>query len=67
MSDVKKDNVDSQMEQLYDEIEKNRAAEAKKTKPERKLNELFNGMESEARAGRDGNELLRFFSAPDCT
>ena len=61
MSEMNKDNVDSQMEKLYDEIEKSREAEAKKTRPERKMNELLNGMESEARSGRDGNELLRFF------
>lgn len=61
MSDVQKNGVDSELEKLYDEIEKNRAAENRKTRPERQAKELMNGIEDSARSGKDGNELLRFF------
>ncbi len=61
MSELQKDGVDSQLEKLYDEIEKKREKEAKKTKSETQMSELLNGLENPSKSNKDGNELLRFF------
>ncbi|MBQ5339053.1 MAG: hypothetical protein J6Z40_07805 [Oscillospiraceae bacterium] len=61
MSELQKDGVDSQLEKLYDEIEKKHEKESKKTKAETQMNDIMKGLENPANSRRDGNELLRFF------
>ncbi len=63
MSELQK-NVDPELEKLYDEVEREHAKETKKTRPERQMDSLLNGMDGggdERSSSKDGNELLRFF------
>lgn len=60
MSDIRNDSVDSQLEKLYDEIEKKNTSDSRKIKQEKNMSDILAGMEDTSRSRKDGNELLRF-------
>lgn len=64
MSELQKNGVDPELEKLYSEVEREHAKETRKTKPERQMDAILNGMDgggNERSSSKDGNELLRFF------
>lgn len=60
MSEKKTTGVDEQYEKLYEEVE-GQSAQKGKTRPERTLDEILDGMDNSRSRKKDENELLRFF------
>ena len=63
MNDRKNDSVDSKLEELYGEIEKQRRSETRASKNAKNMDDILDGLESPSSSRREGNELLRFLGS----
>ena len=63
MAEIKShENMDEELEKLYDELDAEKASRRKKTQAETKMQKIMDEIEdSTQRSKRESNELLRFF------